>query len=140
MHRTHRSETIVAGGRGQQTKAQQQGEARKARHDDIHEASVRVAGLAMVRHHQRPGGQRHQFPGEQEAERVGCHHDQVQPGEERRIERQHTLRLGFVAAVTERVEAGAGTAQSHDRKEERGQRIKSEIRADPRQAEGQCHC
>ena len=42
----------------------------------------RIAGFAMVRHHQRPGGQRHQLPREQEAERVGRKHHEVQAGEE----------------------------------------------------------
>ena len=112
---THRVEAVAAGWSGQQAEAQQQGEAGEACHDDVDVAGVRIAGFAMVRHHQRPGGERHQLPGEQEAERVVGDNHQVQPGEERRIERQHALRLVFVPAVAQRVEAGAGAARVRPR-------------------------
>ena len=90
-----------------------------------------------MRHHQRPGGERHQLPREQEAERIVGHHDEVQTGEERGIERQHALRFVLVPAVAERVEAGAGAAQPDHDQEERGERIEPEMRADPGQAERQ---
>ena len=66
----HRGEGVAAGGAGQQAEAQQQRQAGEARHHEIDVAGAGVAALAVVRHHQRPGGERHQLPGEQEAEGV----------------------------------------------------------------------
>ena len=137
MHRAHRGEGVAAGRAGEQAEAQQQRQAGEARHDDVDVAGMRVAALAMVRHHQRPGGERHQFPGEQEAERIVGDHHEVQAGEEGRIERQHALRLVLVPAVAQRVEAGAGAAQPDHDQEERGERIEAEMRAGPGQAERQ---
>ena len=78
---------------------------------------MRVAGLAMVRHDQRPGAQRHELPGEQEGEGVGGQDHEVHGGEERREERQHARRRRLVAAVAEPVDAGRGAAEiDHARK------------------------
>ncbi len=82
MAGTHRGEGGAAGRACEQAEAQQQYQAGEARHDDVDVAGRRVAGLAMVRHHQRPGGERHQFPGEQEAERIGGQDDQRHAGQE----------------------------------------------------------
>ena len=91
----------------------------------------------MVRHHQRPGGERHELPGEQEGEGIVGEHDEVHAGEERRIERQHALRRRFVPAVAERVEARRGAAEIDHDEEERRERVEPEMRADPGQAERQ---
>ena len=62
----HRRERIAAVGPCQQTERQQQRQRAEARHDEIDEARAGVLRRAVVRHHQRPGRQRHEFPGDQE--------------------------------------------------------------------------
>ena len=91
----------------------------------------------MMRHHQRPGGERHELPGHQEGEGVVGQDDEVHAGEEGRIERQHALRRFLVAAIAEREEARGRAAEIDDDQEERGQRVDAEMRAEPGQAERQ---
>ena len=92
----------------------------------------------MVRHDQRPRGQRHELPGDQKGEGVVGEHDQIHAGEKGREERQHPFRRSLVAAVTEREEAGAVRAEIDHDQEERRERIEAEMRADPRQPDRQC--
>ena len=90
-----------------------------------------------MRHHQRPGRERHELPGEQEGEGVVGDDDEGHAGEEQRIERQHALRRRLVPAEAERVEARRGAAEiDHDEKERR-ERVEAEMRAEPGQAERQ---
>ena len=92
----------------------------------------------MVRHHQRPRGERHELPGQQERERVVGEHDQVHAGEKRREERQHAARRLFVPAVAETVQARCGAAEVDDDEEKRAQGIEPEMRAEPRQPDRHC--
>ena len=96
-----------------------------------------IGGIAMVRHDQRPGAERHELPGEQEGEGVGGHDHEVHAGEEGWEERQDALRRALVPAVAETVHAGRGAAEIDHREEERSQRVEPEMRADPGQAERQ---
>ena len=91
----------------------------------------------VVRHHQRPGGQRHELPGDEEGEGVVGQHDEVHAGEKRRIERQHAAGRLLVLAIADGEQAGGGAAEIHDDEKERGERIDAKMCADPRQAEGQ---
>ena len=66
MVRAHRREGIAAIGAREQSERQQQRERSEGRHDEIDVARADILRRAMVRHHQRPGRQRHEFPGHQE--------------------------------------------------------------------------
>ena len=50
---------------------------------------MRVVALAVVRHDQRPRGERHKFPGAQKGESIIGEEDQIHGGQEGRKERQH---------------------------------------------------
>ena len=130
-------EHIVAVGAGQQAEGEQQRQRAEARHHQIDIAGAQVLAILMVRDHQRPRGQRHELPRHQEAEGVVGEHDQIHGGEIGGIERQDALRGFLVAAVAERVEAGAGAAEIDHHQEESGQRIDAEMRAEPRQPKRQ---
>jgi len=137
MRRAHLRECIKAVRPGQQAEAEQQRERAEARHNQVDVAGAHIVGHAMVRHHQRPRGERHEFPGDEEGEGVVGEHHERHAGEEGGIERQHALRLVFVLAITQREQAGGRSAEiDHD--EEKGrQRIETEMRPEPRHAERQ---
>ena len=78
----------------------------------------------MMRHHQCPGGERHEFPCDQEGEGVVGQHDEVHAGQEGGKERQHPGGRPFVLPVAEREQARRGGAEIDDGKEEGGQRIR----------------
>ena len=122
---------------GQQAESEQQGQAAEGRHDEVDEAGARaaMAGVALMRHHQRPGGQRHQFPGEQKHEGVVGDGDERHAGEEGGIERQDASGVRFVAAIAQREQAGAGAAEADQGQEEAGQGVEAEMGADPGEAE-----
>ena len=91
----------------------------------------------MVRHHQRPGGKRHELPRQQKGEGVIGQHDERHGGKERRIKRQHAPGRGFVLPIADRKQARAYRAEiDHDQKESR-ERIQSEMRTEPGNAERQ---
>ena len=89
----------------------------------------------MMRHDQRPRGQRHQLPCEEKSEGVVSDGDQDHAGEERRVERQNPFGVRLVAAVAEREQAGACAPKSDQDEEEAGQGIEPEIRPDPGETE-----
>ena len=91
----------------------------------------------MVRHHQRPRGERHEFPRPQEGESVIRQNYQIHPRKERREKRQHALRLGLVPTVANAVETCCRASQIDNEEEERSKRIQSEMGAEPRQSERQ---
>ena len=97
-----------------------------------------------MRHHQRPGRERHELPGEQEGEGIVGDDDEGHAGEEQRIEGQDALRRRFVPAVAERVKARRAPAEIDHREEEGRERVETEMRADPgkaeRQGQGLCRC
>ena len=93
----------------------------------------------MVRHHQRPGRQRHELPRDQEGEGVVGEHDEIHAGEKGRIERQHALRRLLVAAVAEREQARGGGAEIDHGQKERRRAHRAEMRAEPWQAERKRH-
>ena len=93
----------------------------------------------MVRHHQRPGRQRHELPGDEEGEGVVSQDDQVHAAEECRIERQHPARRLLMLAVADGKQAGTGAAEVHHHQKERAERVHAVVRADPWQADGEPH-
>lgn len=135
--RPHGLEGVVAVRPGEQAEGEQQRQRAKARHRDIDIAGMRVARLAMMRHDERPRGQRHRLPGEQEGEGVVRHHDEVHRGEEGREKGQHALRFGLMPAVADAVEARGGAAEIDDRQEEGGERVDAEAGSEPGQAKRQ---
>ena len=130
-------ERIAAARPGEQSESEQQGKRSEARHEQIEIAGRRVAARAMVSHDQRPRGEGHELPREQERERVVGEHDQIHAGDERGEERQDACGRLFVPAVTETEEARRGAAEIHDQEKERRQGIKPEMRAQPRQPDRQ---
>ena len=132
-------EGVAAAAAGKQAEGQQQRQRAEARHDDVDEARAAVLGIAVVGHHQRPGRQRHELPGDQEGEGVVRQDDEVHGAEECRIEGQHTPLRRLVLAVADGIEAGAGAAEVQHHEKERGQRVHAEVRADPRQPDGEQH-
>jgi hypothetical protein len=91
----------------------------------------------MMRHNERPRRQRHEFPRHQKSERViGEHHD-THAGEKRRIEWQHPARRMFVATISEREQAGRGSAEIDHGEEKGRERIETEMRPKPRNSERQ---
>ena len=133
----HLGERVSAAAAGEQSEGEQQAERAEARHDDVDVAGAPVLGIAVMRHHQRPGRQRHELPGDEEREGVVGQHDEVHAGQKRRVERQHPAGRLLVRAVAEGKEARAGAAEIGHGEKERGERIDAEIRADPWQAERQ---
>ena len=96
-----------------------------------------VAGRAVVGHDQRPGGERHQFPGEQERVGVGGEDDEVHAGDEGGEERQHPVRRMLVPSVADGEQAGAGGAEIDQDEEHGAQAVDAEMRAEPGQADRQ---
>ena len=128
---------VVAGGTGEEAKRQQQRQRAKTGHHQIDIAGLRIAALAMMRHHQRPRRQRHEFPAQEIRERIVGEQHQIHAGQKRREERQHALRRVFMAAIAERIEAGERAAEIDHHQEERRQRVEPEMRAEPWQADRQ---
>jgi hypothetical protein len=133
----NRSERITAGGTRQQTKAEQQRQCSEAGHQQIDVARSRVARLSVMRHDERPRGERHEFPARQERERVVGKHDKIHPGEKCGKEGQHATGFPLVPPVAKAVEACRRGAQIDDHEKRRGQRIKPKMRTQPRQSNGQ---
>jgi hypothetical protein len=131
LRRAHRIEGVAARCTGKQAEAQQQRQPREARHDDVDIPGLRSASLPMMRHHQRPGNERHQLPSKQKAKRIVSHYNEVEGREKGWIERQHTSRVTFVPAVAERVKASSDASKPHHNQKARRERIEAEMRADP---------
>ncbi len=134
----HLGKGIGAVGAGEQAEAEQQRHRAEARHHQIDVAGAQIVGLAMMRHHQRPRGERHELPGHQKREGVVGEQGQRHAGEEGGIERQHALRRRLVLAIAQREQTRAQRAEiGHDQKERR-QRVEAEMHAEPGNAERQC--
>ena len=101
-------------GPAKQAKGEQQRQRAEARHQQVDVARARVAALPVVRHDQRPRGERHELPGQQERECVVGQHDEIHAGEKGGKERQHATRLRLVPPVAEAVQARRGAAQIDD--------------------------
>ena len=129
---------------GEQAEGEQKREGAEARHDQIDIARAQILAHLIVRHHQRPGGERHELPGEQEGEGIVGDDHEGHACEEQRIEGQHALRRRFMPPEAERVEARRAPADIDHHEEERRERVETEMRADPgkaeRQGQGLCRC
>ena len=134
--RADRGEIVAALGPGQHAEGEQQRQRAEAGHRQVDVARARIVGVLVMGHDQRPRRERHEFPGQQEGERVVGEHHEAHAREEGRKERQDARGRMLVPAVADPVEACRGGAGIRDGEEERGQRIEPEIRADPRHAAG----
>ena len=123
---------------GKEREGEKETQGPEARHDEVDVAGAQVLRLLVMRHDERPGGERHELPGEEEGEGVVGEDDEVHAGEERREERQDAHRRRFVLAMAERIEARRGAAEIDDGEKRSRERIEAEVRADPGQAERQC--
>ena len=137
LHGAYRFECVVSTWPRQQTESEQQRQRAEARHDEIDVTCPRIVLFAMVRHDERPRGERHELPREQEGEGIVRQHDQIHAGQERREEWQHPVRCRLVTAVTKSVEAGAGAAEVDDDKKKSRERIEAEMSPNPRQPKRQ---
>ncbi|MEY9882092.1 hypothetical protein ABIA43_003626 [Bradyrhizobium sp. USDA 328] len=114
---------IVTGAAREQAEGEQQRQRAETRHQKIDIAGADILDLPVMRHDHRPGGQRHEFPGDQEAEGIVCQHDDIHRCEIGGIERQHASGGVLVLAVTEREQARSDAAEINDDEEEGGQCI-----------------
>jgi len=96
-----RLERVAAVCASKRAECEQQRDRADARHHQIDVAGLDVVGIAMMRHHERAGGERHELPRHQEREGVIGEHNEVHAGKERRVERQHALRRFLVPAIAE---------------------------------------
>ena len=128
---------IAAGGAGKQAEGEQQRERAEARHDDVDVAGAAVVGSRWCAITSAQDDERHELPGEQEGEGVVGEDDKVHGGEEHGVEGQDAAGRLLVRAVADGEQAGAGGAQIGDDEKEGAERVHAEMRADPRQADGQ---
>ena len=113
----HRLEGVTPVRAGEQREGDEQRQRAETRHDQIDVARARVLVLAVMRHHQRPGGERHELPRQQERVGVGGDEHEVHAREEGGKERQHALRIVLVTAVAERVQARGDGGEVRRRRE-----------------------
>ena len=66
---------------GEQAEGEQQSQRAEARHQQIDVAGAHIVAVAMMRDHQRPGGERHELPRHQEAEGIVGQHHEIHGGE-----------------------------------------------------------
>ncbi len=132
-----RREGVMPVRAGEKREGDEQRERAETGHHQVDIARARILVLAVVRHHQRPGGERHELPRQQEGIGVGGDQDEVHARKEGGEERQHALRIVFVTAIAERIEARCGGGEVHDDEKERRERIDMETRADPGEAQRQ---
>jgi hypothetical protein len=71
---------VVAVAAGEQAESEQQGHRAEAGHQQINVAGADVLRFFVMRHHQRPGGERHELPGDQKAEGIVSQYDEVHCG------------------------------------------------------------
>ena len=122
---------------GEQSEGEQKRERAEARHDEIDIARAQILTHLIMRHHQRPGGERHELPGEQEGEGIIGDDHEGHACEEQRIEWQYALRRRFMPPEAERVKARRAPADIDHHEEERRECVETEMRADPGKAERQ---
>ena len=60
--RPHCGKSIAARGPGEQAEGEQQRHGPQSRHNNIDESGPCIVRLLMMRHHERPGGKRHELP------------------------------------------------------------------------------
>ena len=90
LRAAHLGECVAAGRPCKQSEGQQQSERAEARHHDVDVARTPVVGVLVIGHDKRPRAERHEFPGEEEAEGVGRKNDGAHAGEEGGIEGKDT--------------------------------------------------
>ncbi len=117
LGRANRRKSVVSRRSRQQAEAQQQRQRAEACHHQVDVARLGVARFTMVRHDQRPGGERHEFPAQQIGKRVVRQHHEVHAGQEGGEEGQHAVRRRIVVAVAETIEAGRSASQIDDNQE-----------------------
>ena len=137
MSRANGREFVSSRRPRQQAEGQQQRERTEARHHKVDVTRLGVARFAMVRHDQRPGSQRHEFPAKQIGKRVIRQHHKIHAGQKGGEEGQHAVRRRFVVAVAEAIKACRCPSQIDDDEKKRSQRIEAEMGAKPRQSDRQ---
>ena len=129
--------SVVSRRSRQQAEREQQRERAEACHHQIDVTGPGVAPFAMMRHDKRPRRQRHELPAQQIGEGVVRQHHEVHAGEKGGEKRKHAVRRGVMMAVAEAIETCRHPTQIDDHEEERGQCVEAEVRAKPRQTDGQ---
>ena len=115
--RAHRGETVIARGPREQAEGKQQHHRAEARHQQIDEAGVPVFLLVMMRDDKRPGGERHELPGEKKAVGIGREKNEVHAGEKGRKEGQDAAGHLFMRAIAERIKTREHRAEIDDDRE-----------------------
>ena len=119
----------------QEAEGQQQCQRPEARHDEVDVASLGVARFTVVRHDQRPGNQRHEFPTKQIRKRVTRQHHKIHSCQKGGEEGQHALRRLLMMTVTETIEACRGPSEIDDDEKKRSQPVEAEMSTKPRQSD-----
>ena len=130
-------EGIAAGRPGEAAEGEQQRHRADRRHDEIEMAGAPAFRVGVAGHDQRPRGERHQLPGEQEGVGVvGDQHEVHRRGEQRK--QRLDARRQFLGAVeAHAVDAGRQHAAIDHDAEEGRQRVQPQVEADGRQADRQ---
>ena len=132
-----RVEGVIAGGTRQSAEGEQERGRANRRHHQIDMTRMAVVGIGMARDDEHPRGERHQFPGKQEAEGIAGKQHQVHCHGEGREERFDPRRQIAIAVETHAVNGGGQHAEIDDEAEEGRQGIEPQMQADDRQPERQ---
>ncbi len=136
----HGLERIAASRTREQPKPQKQAQGAKARHHEINEGGTAVRRIAVARQHNRPGGEGHEFPCQQEREGVVGEYDEVHPGQKGRVKREDPGGSFLMAAIAECVQARDRRAQVDHHKKERTECVDANACTDAWQADWQYQC
>jgi hypothetical protein len=124
-------EGVGAVGPGKQAEGEQKREGAEARHHQIDIARAQILAHVIMRHHQRPGRQRHELPGEEKGEGVVGDDDEGHGGEEQRVEGEHALRRRLVAAEAKCIKARRAPTEIDHHEKECRERVQAEMGAEP---------
>ncbi len=92
----------------------------------------------MIGHHEAPGRERHELPGQKIRKRIVSQNHEIHAGKERRKERQHPVGYRFMSTVAEPIEARQSASEIDDDQKKRGQCVDAKMGAEPWKPEGQC--
>jgi hypothetical protein len=92
-------EAIAAARTGEEAEGEEQAKRAETRHNEIDETGPGVLLVAMMRHDESPGSQRHEFPGDEEGKRVVGENHEVHACEEGREEGKDSPRRFLMGAI-----------------------------------------
>ena len=127
-----RVEGVIAGSTCKSTEGKQERGGANCRHHQVDMPRMAVAGIPMARDDEDPRGERHQFPGKQEAEGISGDEDEVHCQGVSREERFDPRRQVPVAVKSHPVNGGGQHPEIHDETEEGRQGIELYVQPNDR--------